>query len=230
MRFRSVRGVRRSAALGVVVAVGLASLLGGCSLSSVPIAVVGHDADGTLVVGATDCTGGISELDRITVSRRSELGDLRPIWVIDDDSYGSGSGATPSRLDEVGLVAVGDPDPWEWTTTTPLEGPVPTSGTVQVDFADDLTTVHTLELDVVGPAGRYDVIADDRRLTGVTAGEAIAAIEDACDTFDGGRFALVLGITGAGLLVGGIVVGALTIRQMRRAGTAAAARRAAGQG
>lgn len=235
------RGTRRLAMVPVLGALVLA--LGGCTLSEVPVAVAGRDDDGTLVVGATDCSVGGGQAEEIRVLHTSELGGRSEVWAVEDAGRSSPSPApapgaptvpappppVPPALDEVDLVAVGDPDPVQWDVATALAEPVPTTGQIEVEVDQDALDAGPTRLTVPGgDADSYAALVGDERFDDVGRAELVAAIEETCDdatAFDGGLFAGIVGGSSLAVVGGLVAIALLTRGQFRRAGEAARARR-----
>ena len=235
------RRTRRLVVVPVLAALVLA--LGGCTLSDVPVVVAGRDDDGTLVVGATDCSVGGGQPDEIRVLHTSELVGRTEIWAVEDaGSFSSapvpapGGPAVPAppppnppALDDVDLVAVGDPDPVQWDVTRELSEPVPTTGRIEVEVDQDAFDAVPTTLTV--PSGRtdsYAALVGDERIADVGRAELLTAIEDTCDeatAFDGGLFAGIVGGSSLAVVGGLVALAFLTRGQFRRAGEASRARR-----
>lgn len=232
-----VTRVRRGAVRALTFALGLgfvAGGLGGCSLDPIPVAVVGRDASGQLVVGATDCgVGSDSELD-LTVSG-TDLRGGRAAWTARrgagggssaPDPHDDASYAEPTALAAVRLYVVGSSHPDLGYTSSPWREPEIGEVTfdVTIDQYDDLT----LRYDPSDrTADRYAVNLDGRVVEGLDGRQAVEALVEECEKgeFHAGPFFTVVGSTAVGALVVAVVIGVFTTRQWRRAGEATRARR-----
>ncbi|MGI8936638.1 MAG: hypothetical protein ACR2JF_00225 [Iamia sp.] len=238
------RRQRRRGLGGVILVAALAiGGLGGCTLSEVPVVVAGYDTNGTLVVGATDCSFSGFGPDQIDLILDIEGRPQSSIWSIETDEFDTGSfvpvpsslppppDPVPSSVDEVRLVSVGDPDPPGFQTRRPLTEPIPEGGqlTLEVDPDPDGGVWATLAVPRRSGPDRYSAQVGDDRIADISGTDLTAMVEETCDDasgFDGGLFLAVLGGTAGGLLVLAIPLGIVLSRQYKRAGTAARARRA----
>ncbi len=225
-------------------AVALPAMVSGCSLSDVLVVVAGRDANGTLVVGSTDCSFGGERADEMRLVHLTEGFGRTVLWSVGNgptDPVGISSGPAqgpprapvPTRLDEVRLVAVGDPDPVGWQVQTELTEPIPEDGQLLVEVDQEtIETTITTRLDVPPDRApdRFVAEVDGTSYDHISAADLAAKIAQRCheaDGLDGGRFLVVVGGSGAVVAALGLVAGILTVRQYRRAGRAVADRRAA---
>lgn len=223
------------------VAVGVVLSAPACGPAYQEVLVVGHDANGTPVVGAVDCSFDdrlAAEVVSVSEAAGSRAGP--EIWRVERPGHGLGAPEVgppappepePRFIGGVELVAIGDPQPSGGDAVVPLAEPLPDDLVVEAfTFADDLDPIDEVLLARATPPGTYDVaFVDGTVARGVDADGAAAIIDDECEDdidFDGTAFALIVGIAGAVLLLVAIPIGLLTARQFTRAGAAHARRRA----
>lgn len=221
----------------VAVAVGLAMGAPGCGPGFQEVLVVGHDIRGTPVVGAVDC--GLDDrlpAEVVSVSATSGSRTGREIWRVERPGRGLGPPEVgppappepqPLFIGGVPMAAIGDPLPPGGDAAVALAEPLPDAVVVEAYvFVDDLDPIAEVPLERSGRPDTYEVaFSDGSGEGGLDATEAAALVDDGCDDdwdFDGGVFALVLGIAGGVVLLLAIPVGIVTAHQFRRAGAAAA--------
>lgn len=217
-----------------VAAAGLAGLPG-CSLDENGVLVVGHDEQGTLVAGAITCDGtGWSEpMDNLVVHD----GRAADLWAVGLPHTGPEPRATepppppddprPSRIDEVTMVAVGDPDPPFGSLGTPLEDPLPSRPLTVEAYGTDPWDPYVDQITVgaEGEPDTYQVAPGEQGVIGgLDAAGAAEAVADVCEDRSGDvvTAALVTGLVATGVV--GVLFGIAAVvaaRQYRRAGAAA---------
>ncbi len=238
---RRPRAKGRRAALAVAVTA-LVGGLSGCSVGSEEVLLVGHDENGTAVVGAVNC-GFDDRFPAAVVTVRSAEGprEGQEVWAVQRPGRGRpapeiGPPAPPAPqprfVGGIELVAVGDPAPPGGDAAIALAEDLPHDLVVEARvFSDDPAPFTEARLARSGPVGTYEVrTGHDEVARGLDAAEAAARIDAECATddwgFDGGVLLVVAGIGIGALLLLAVPITVVTVRQFRRAGVAAARRRA----
>jgi hypothetical protein len=229
----------------VAVAVGVVLCAPGCTAETNEVMVVGHDANGTAVVGAVDC-GFDDRIPVEVVSVSDATGSGQEVWRVErpgvgrtDPPTGSSGPAPPTPeprfLGGIEMVVIGDPRPSGGEVVVPLGELLPEEVVVEAStFADDPDPIGEVRLRRSGMPNSYEVAVRDgtRSESGAggldAAGVALLVDEECRESvwdFDGDVFALVLGVAAGVVLLVAVPVGIVTARQFRRAGAAAEARR-----
>jgi hypothetical protein len=226
-------------------AVMLVALPGCFPVNQKGVLVVGHDQQGTLVVGGAECDSEhVTQADSIWAwdpDARTDDGDL---WGI--ERYLTGPNAVayeppppppapdPSVLAGVAMVAVGDPDPPGATVILALEEPLPRSFFVEAtldEYSDP--TIRPLPVEAAGELDSYQVaVGEGTVVFDLDAAGVVRVVEEHCadDGSDVVRTAVVTGLVAAGIVVVAFALAmVVAARQYRRAGARAAEAKAARQ-
>lgn len=234
----------RRAAIGAAAAAATATLLvvvPGCSLTEQSVLVAGRDRSGTVVVGAADCDGdGVRPAPSLWAYDPTDPYAEDDLWYVEEgtgpDTVAPDPPAVPERPDPaavggVALLALGDPDPAGYMVVAPLREPLPSQPVVVEATTGDEYDEVVLSLRIA-PTGEPDTfsvaLGDEEVVTDVSAATAADLVSDHCadDGSDAVRAGVITGLVSL-VVVGLALAGGLwaAIRQYKRAGAAAEARR-----
>ncbi|HEX7131837.1 MAG TPA: hypothetical protein VF228_04645 [Iamia sp.] len=219
-------------------AVAVLAVAPGCGPSFEEVLIAGHDAEGTPVVGAVDCTfDDRVPAEVISVSAAVGSRPAQEVWRIERPGTGrmvpEGGGPpsppppTPRSIGGVEMVAIGDREPPGGDVAVALSEPLSDDVLVEAFVVPgDLSPIGEVLLESSGAPDTYDLDfrqADDA--VGLDAAEAAARIDQECDN-EGVGFAvapvLITTVITLGVLVLlAVLVGMATARQYRRAAATA---------
>lgn len=207
----------------------------GCGPGFEEALVVGHDAAGTPVAGAVDCSfDDRIPAELVSVSAVDGVRRGQVVWQLERPGTGrqvpeGGPPAPPPPeprfVGGIELVAIGDPRPPGGDVAVALSEPLPDEVLVEAHvLVDDPRPFAETHLLRTGEPDTYTVAYGGETSAGLDATEAAASIEEHCEDEPAPDLRPV--VVGLALTIGALVllavpIGLLTARQYRRAGARA---------
>jgi hypothetical protein len=224
---------RRPLAAAAVAVVALLAAPG-CGPRFEEALVVGHDAAGTPVVGAVDCSyDSRYPVELVSVSTLDGTRPGQVVWQLERPGIGRRTpeggpppppAPDPRLIGGVEMVAIGDPRPPGGEVAVALAEPLPDEVLVEAHvYVDEPRPFAEARLTRSGTPGTYTVAYGGDTESGLDAAEVAASIEEHCE--DEAAPDLTPVVVGLLVTVGALVLlavplGLVTARQFRRAGAA----------